>query len=148
MGLGHRRLAAALLSSRNSTVLDHERGWTDGLVACGLDPAEQTVLRLEANQAERNRAIIAELLSRGEHDGHDGAGRHAPTAVICWNDLRAHEVLLTAQALGVRVPEHLSVISFDDMIAAYTSPPLCSFDPHIHEVVWRRRCWVRRYGMS
>src|SRR5439155_5871106 len=87
VGLGHHRLAADfaadLRSSSNSTSLDHERGWLDGLATCELDPAEQSLLRLETGEAEENRKVIGKLLSG------DAPGRSRPTAVICSNDFRA-----------------------------------------------------------
>jgi LacI family transcriptional regulator len=32
------------------------------------------------------------------------------------------------------VPAQLSVIGFDDIIAQYVTPPLCSFNPHLFDV--------------
>ena len=40
--------------------------------------------------------------------------RHPPTAVFCHNDLLAVAALNAARALGVRVPEDLSVVGFDN----------------------------------
>jgi LacI family transcriptional regulator len=127
--LGHRRLALISAESRNSTVRDHERGWHKGIAACDLDPQEQTILALSSEQghsAEHLSVTLTRLLV-----GEVGV---APTGVICTNDLRAHAVLTAAQTAGIDVPVRLSVVSFDDMIAAYTSPPLCSYDPHIYEL--------------
>jgi LacI family transcriptional regulator len=48
-----------------------------------------------------------------------------PTAVFCFNDVLAFGLLKAAAESGVRVPEDLSVIGFDDVSpAATTSPPL------------------------
>lgn len=52
------------------------------------------------------------------------AGPH-PTAVICGNDTLAIGALLEARALGIRVPEQLSVTGFDDVaMAEQMEPPL------------------------
>ena len=53
-------------------------------------------------------AIARELLSR----------REPPSAIFCVNDLTAFGVLDAARALGVRVPEDLWVIGFDDIPSA------------------------------
>jgi DNA-binding LacI/PurR family transcriptional regulator len=53
------------------------------------------------------------------------AGPRPPTAVLCQSDQLALGVLAAARELGVRVPEDLSVVGFDDVPeAARTVPPL------------------------
>ncbi|MFD5213623.1 LacI family DNA-binding transcriptional regulator [Microbacterium sp. NPDC058345] len=49
----------------------------------------------------------------------------AATAVLAFNDLVAMGLLSAVAARGIRVPEQLSIVGFDDIpFAAYTSPPL------------------------
>src|SRR5271154_4491688 len=51
--------------------------------------------------------------------------RHLPTAVMCSNDMTAIGVLHKLYRAGLRVPDDLSVIGFDDIrIAQVTIPPL------------------------
>ena len=53
------------------------------------------------------------------------AGDEQPTAVMCSNDMTAIGVLRGAYSAGLRVPEELSVIGFDDIrFAQFTFPPL------------------------
>ena len=48
-----------------------------------------------------------------------------PTAIFAASDVQAMGVLEAARAGGLRVPEDLAVIGFDDVpLAAYTNPPL------------------------
>jgi LacI family transcriptional regulator len=48
-----------------------------------------------------------------------------PTAVFCFNDGQAIEVLKAAAECGIRVPEDLSIVGFDDIEqASRTVPPL------------------------
>lgn len=48
-----------------------------------------------------------------------------PTAVFCFNDMTAIGALNAASHHGLRAPEDISVVGFDDlMIASYTLPPL------------------------
>jgi LacI family transcriptional regulator len=50
-----------------------------------------------------------------------------PTAVLCSNDMTALGVLRQLGASGVRVPQEMSVIGFDDIqLADYVQPPLTS----------------------
>ncbi len=47
------------------------------------------------------------------------------TAIICSHDLLAHTVMLHCQELGLRIPQDLSIIGFDDLpLCSYTAPPL------------------------
>jgi alanine racemase len=52
-------------------------------------------------------------------------GRRRPTAVLAMSDMTAIGVMSAAQAAGLRVPDDLSVVGFDDIpVAAWTNPPL------------------------
>lgn len=47
------------------------------------------------------------------------------TAIICSHDLLAHTVMMHCLELGLRLPEDLSIIGFDDLpLCAYTIPPM------------------------
>lgn len=48
-----------------------------------------------------------------------------PTAVVCSNDMTAIGVMRQSYEVGIRIPQHLSVIGFDDIrIAQFMTPPL------------------------
>jgi DNA-binding LacI/PurR family transcriptional regulator len=52
-------------------------------------------------------------------------GIRRPTAVLAMSDMAAIGVMSAAQAAGMRVPDDLSVVGFDDLpMAAWTSPAL------------------------
>ena len=47
------------------------------------------------------------------------------TAIICSHDLLASSVMLHCRELGLRVPEDISIMGFDDIpLCRYTTPPL------------------------
>ena len=47
------------------------------------------------------------------------------TAILCSSDLLAHTVMIRCQELGLRVPQDISIVGFDDLpFCAHTSPPL------------------------
>ncbi|QXD14027.1 LacI family transcriptional regulator [Rhodocaloribacter litoris] len=66
------------------------------------------------------------------HDGYEAAMKYfgarrrlRPTGVTCFNDLVAMGVLRALHELGIRVPDEVSVVGFDDIPqAAYLSTPL------------------------
>jgi DNA-binding LacI/PurR family transcriptional regulator len=74
-------------------------------------------------------------------EGGIAAFRHAwddrlrPTAVLAMSDAMAIGVLRAARELGLRVPEDLSVVGFDDIdIAQHTNPPLTT----VHQPIRRK----------
>lgn len=55
----------------------------------------------------------------------DAVRASAATAALAFNDLVAMGLLSAATSRGVRVPDDLSIVGFDDIpFAAYTTPPL------------------------
>jgi LacI family transcriptional regulator len=127
--LGHRRLALLLPARDSSTVRDREQGWREGLARSGLLTQDAPTVRYADGDQESARRVAEDLLS----SGLPGNGK-PPTGIICHSDTYAHAVLQAASAAGVRVPEQLSVIGIEDAIAPYLSPPLCTFDCHLHRV--------------
>jgi LacI family transcriptional regulator len=98
---------------------------------------------------ERVGGIKAELKAAGtrlaenvrctwsSHDAYDALLRFlrdnpAPTALICLNDRVALGAYQALSALGLRVPDHVSVLSFDDsVIAPWLVPELTTIAlPH------------------
>jgi DNA-binding LacI/PurR family transcriptional regulator len=98
--------------------------------------AQSNAARLAGyRQALENSAIPyrPELVLDG--DGRPESGLRAmeqflilpepPTAVFCYNDMTAIGALHGVQRHGLRVPEDMSVVGFDDLtISPYTIPPL------------------------
>jgi DNA-binding LacI/PurR family transcriptional regulator len=61
--------------------------------------------------------------------------RRAPTAVFAYNDLLAIGLLAGLAAAGVRVPDELSVVGFDDIFCAeFCSPPLTTVAAPLREM--------------
>jgi DNA-binding LacI/PurR family transcriptional regulator len=127
--LGHRRLAALLPARDSSTVRDRETGWREGVARSGLVAQEAPIVRYIDGDPGSARRVVEALLSTGL----PGSGK-IPTGVVCHTDTLAHAVLQAASAAGVRVPEQLSVIGIEDVIAEYLTPPLCTFDCHLHQM--------------
>lgn len=111
LGLGHRRLGFVgdpvdnpygFTSSR-----DRCTGYVETLTAAGHAPPDHWIRtgRHGIGTAER---IAHQLLSATDR----------PTAVFAASDTQAMGVVLAARALGLRVPEDVSVLGFDDIEAA------------------------------
>ncbi|MGH2366722.1 MAG: LacI family DNA-binding transcriptional regulator, partial [Chloroflexota bacterium] len=131
--LGHRRLALLLPNLQNTTVIGHERGWLDGVADLGLASEDAPVLRYSRRSGgdeENGREMTGELLTRGLP-----ATGQVPTAIVGFNDWCALGILHGAAALGVGVPDHLSIVGFDNtLLGVASSPPLCSYSPQSFEM--------------
>jgi len=104
--LGHTAIGAVFGPPETSTGRDREAGFLAGLAAHGLTLPEARVRRGPFKHAT-GYAALGELLEAG-----------APSALFCGNDVIAIGALNRARALGVAVPEQLTVIGFDDIAMA------------------------------
>jgi LacI family transcriptional regulator len=101
--LGHRRIAA--ITGPEDWVASEERlnGYHAALVGAGVVPDPELEARADFLIAG-GQAAAAALLDRPE----------PPTAIFAFNDNLAVGVLRAARERGLRVPEDVSVVGFDD----------------------------------
>lgn len=110
--LGHRRIG--YLSSALEAYIFQQRhsAFFQAMEECGL-PAEPEI---SGNSFHINQCLtehLPRLLDRG------------CTAVMCSHDILAHSVMIHCKERGLRVPEDISILGFDDIpLCAYTMPPL------------------------
>ncbi|GLU89708.1 LacI family DNA-binding transcriptional regulator [Agromyces sp. NBRC 114283] len=119
--LGHTR--AVMLTGPGNLVssLERSQGFEDAFPG-------RIVRRAGAFDAASGRALIAELIASPE--GLDGA-----TAVFAGNDLMALGVLTALREAGLRCPDDLSVVGFDDVReAGYTDPRLTTVRQPAYEI--------------
>jgi DNA-binding LacI/PurR family transcriptional regulator len=110
IGLGHERIGH-LGSELDAETFRVRREHVLGRLAeAGLEPAGYETAAFRFDDAKRG--ALALLSSR-------------PTAVYCDDDLLAGGVYLAARELGLRIPDELSVVGFDDLpFAQVFDPPL------------------------
>lgn len=114
LNLGHRRIAVITPPPSHRAALRRVEGFRDGLTAAG-QPIDPTLFMSGAFDFESGIAVAETLLSLP----------HPPSAIFATNDDMALGVLTLAHRKGIRVPEDLSVVGFDDTPASLTSwPPL------------------------
>jgi LacI family transcriptional regulator len=125
-GLGHRRIAMVTGPEHNVDSCERLRGFRDGMAA------------ISGNGAGAEAAELP-----GDFTEHGGylAGRHLleleprPTAVFAANDMSAVGILCALAEAGVRVPDEMTVVGFDDVpLARYLTPPLTSVAASMAEV--------------
>jgi len=121
-GLGHTRIAHVAGPLELSTGLDRHDGFHEAMRDAGLEPDPELIVVSRAfTEAEGARAC-RELLARAAD----------PTAIVAGNDLIALGCYDVFAERGIRCPEEISVVGFNDMpFADRFSPPLTTIRiPH------------------
>ena len=114
LGLGHRRIGAITGPVDFLCSLARLDGYRSALERAGVafDPA---LVRYGDFYHEGGFARASELLDLAER----------PTAIFAGSDQQAFGVYEAARQRGLRIPEDLSVVGFDDLpVARWASPPL------------------------
>jgi DNA-binding LacI/PurR family transcriptional regulator len=107
LGLGHTRIAMIGASGGPGSVpAARARGFTAALADAGLTPAAV----LDGDFTSRGAADALTRLLAGERSGASGR----PTAVFCQSDEMAFGALYALGQAGLRCPQDMSVIGFDD----------------------------------
>jgi LacI family transcriptional regulator len=103
IALGHRRIGAITGPAGWVATEERLRGYHSALAGAGIQPDPSLVT--ESNfEIDGGRAATARLLQLPD----------PPTAIFAFNDNLAIGALQEARARGLRLPEQLSVVGFDD----------------------------------
>jgi LacI family transcriptional regulator, galactose operon repressor len=114
LSLGHRRIGAITGPSDMLCSLARVDGYRSALERAGV-PADPDLVRYGDFQHEGGFARAVELL--------DLPGR--PTAIFAGSDQQAFGVYEAARQRGLRIPDDLSVVGFDELpVSRWASPPL------------------------
>lgn len=114
LDLGHRRIGMLAGRPHSPAGAARVHGYRAALDEAGI-PHDPTLMRATDFDFEEGVRATESLLR----------GSEPPTAIFAASDAQALGVLEAARRLGCRVPDELSVVSFDDTSAAsMASPPL------------------------
>jgi len=114
LGLGHRRIGAITGPIGWLATEERRRGYHAALASAGIMP--DPALEVAADfQVEGGIAAASRLLDAAER----------PTAIFAFNDNLAIGAMQVARARGLRIPEDLSIVGFDDIEwAQHVTPEL------------------------
>jgi LacI family transcriptional regulator len=122
--IGHRRIG--FISGRIDLISGRRRlqGYQDALTAASI-PLDDNLIQIGDYTTETAVGCAYALLSLND----------PPTAIFASNDMSAMGVYQAAQEIGVRIPEELSVVGFDNLNeSSYLKPALTTVDQFIQDM--------------
>ncbi len=123
-GLGHRRIGFITGNPEMGCARDRLIGYREALADAGL-PFDESLVREGNFHQPLGYERTRELLALPE----------PPTAIFAANDVSAFGVMDAVRDAGLRIPEHVSVIGFDDIPGAQsTNPPLTTIRQPLREM--------------
>lgn len=117
-----------------------------GVVSGKADSLHTQARLIGYQKALRDNQLIydPELVCQGDwtrESGYKGVDRlldRGVTAIFCMNDLMAGGVYDRADELGIRIPEDLSIVGYDNReLSSYYKPPLTTSDLPLHDIGYR-----------
>jgi LacI family transcriptional regulator len=115
-GLGHRDIAMITGPAVYRSVIERREGFADALARGGIALPDEWLI--EAGYTFESGVEAAEKLL---------TAARRPTAIFCANDEMAAGVYRVALRTGIRIPQQLSVVGYDDsQLASRLWPPLTS----------------------
>ncbi|MEV8568485.1 substrate-binding domain-containing protein [Streptomyces sp. NPDC051322] len=139
VGLGHR---APLLVARSDspTALAVRAGYEEALGALGLDRPHRVI---DSAPAELDPGRFEEAVREVQTAVTSGR----VTSVLVHNDVDAIHLVQRLAELGVRVPEDLALVAYDDEVAALADTPLTAVaPPKRHVGLHGARLLIERLG--
>jgi LacI family transcriptional regulator len=124
LALGHRRIAHLGGRADLESARLRENGFRAAMAAAGV-PVDAQLVRVGGYRPETATAPVRELLTRPDR----------PTAVFAANDISAIRTIEVARELGLRVPEDLSVVGFDNVPeSVLCHPSLTTIAQPLHDI--------------
>jgi LacI family transcriptional regulator len=124
LALGHRRIAMVAGRPDLQSAQLREGGFRDAMCAAGV-PVDEALVQVGNYEPSASADAARRLLALPD----------PPTAIFAANDMSAIATVGVAAELGLRVPEDLSVVGFDNIPeSALTSPPLTTVEQSIREM--------------
>jgi len=134
--LGHRRIALIQGPSALRSAVTRREAFLHAMRRHGIRPLTQHI-QTSDHSVDGGRTAMLELMKTSKW----------PTAVMCSNDLSAIGALQAAHSLGIRVPEELSIIGFDDIqMSSLVQPALTTV--HVSRKEVASRAFTALYGMT
>lgn len=122
--VGHRRIAYVAGLPQIPSTMERLQGYEDALAAAGIE-RDEALVRFGDSKHESGRRLAGELLDMPD----------PPTALFTGNNLITLGALETIHGRGLRIPDDVAIVGFDDMYWAISlNPPLTAVSQPGHEI--------------
>jgi len=125
ISLGHRRIAHITGYSQADTAVRRKAAYLSVMAAHGLEEVARGLIVQGDFTFKSGQRAMEQLLDLP----------HPPTAVFAANDMMALGALTAARERGVRIPDDIALVGFNDIVLAkLSSPPLTTVRTPIYEM--------------
>ncbi len=128
LSLGHKNigfLGVVSVSGREHASINREKGFIKALKDNNIENVENNIVLCENWEKGSGKEGIKKLLKKNK----------SLTAIIVASDLLALEAIEYCKEIGLRVPEDISFIGFDNMtITEYTKPALTTYSQDMEKI--------------
>ncbi|MEK5523941.1 LacI family transcriptional regulator [Heyndrickxia sporothermodurans] len=121
---GHKKIAFIGVNTEDVFTIDRMEGYKQAMEEAGIPIKEDYVIHEKWLKENEKEAIIEYFFSK-----------ELPTAIVLTDDFLAIKLMSIAEDLSIRVPEDISLVSFNNiMLCQYMRPPLSSVDINIFQL--------------
>ena len=122
--LGHKRIGFMSGLNDSDVGMNRLNGYKQAIQDCGLELEESLIFK--GNYSFESGTEGAEYFMNSDN---------LPDGIICANDSMALGAIQTLQAAGLKIPDDISIIGFDNIeVASQVSPPLTTISAPIHDI--------------
>lgn len=111
-GLGHRRILHVTGNLRHRVAVDRQHGFMNAMKALVRETVPEDFIYTDGSIGCGEKAAL-KLLGMSER----------PTALFCFNDLIAYEMMDTLHRAGWRIPQDISIVGFDHLAGLLSFKP-------------------------
>ncbi|MGI6451053.1 MAG: LacI family DNA-binding transcriptional regulator [Desulfitobacteriia bacterium] len=123
--LGHRHIVTITGPAESTTAIDRLEGYRQALISHGIDPRKELIIQGNFEFASGYRAIkeFPEI------------GKGKVTAIFAQNDMMAIGAMKALQDEGLKVPEDIAIIGFDNIpLSSFVTPALSTVAVPVYEM--------------
>ncbi|MBE5807243.1 MAG: LacI family transcriptional regulator [Clostridiales bacterium] len=124
MRAGHERIGLVAMKPKRGVEKQRYEGFLSAFHAAGIRPDYDLIRLVDGYDIQYGRIAGESLFALPK----------PPTALLCTADLLAAGVMQAAFARGLRVPDDLSIVGYDDVISKWLSPPINSVGLIVSEI--------------
>ena len=112
--LNHRKIAFVGAKSGGAIDTDRQAGFLEGMRLCNINPDDSSLKIGLHHDIETGYRLTKELMH----------AKVRPTAILVASDLLVAGAMQAFYDKGIKIPEDISVIGYDDTLSRFMAPPL------------------------